>query len=205
MTTPPGLHGILPDMAFVASGGRARAPRPPRPPTAADLHDAALRHLARYATTSAGLLRVLERRIDRWARADAPPEADAIKQAKAAARLEVARLVQDGLIDDAAFAASRTRSLGKTGHSRRAIAAHLAARGIGAGQAAPADADESELAAAVMFTRRRRIGAFAVGEVDARKALGMLARAGFTQEVAGRALAMPPDEAEALMLALKRA
>ena len=42
------------------------------PPDDAALHDAALAHLARYATTEANLRRVLGRRIDRWARAGHP-------------------------------------------------------------------------------------------------------------------------------------
>jgi regulatory protein len=44
-----------------------------------------LQHLARYATTEAGLRRVLERRIERWARA-AEMERDAAALAAATAR-----------------------------------------------------------------------------------------------------------------------
>ena len=44
------------------------------PPDEARLHEAALTHIARYATTRAGLLRVLDRRIDRWARAAEAPD-----------------------------------------------------------------------------------------------------------------------------------
>ncbi|NVN30925.1 regulatory protein RecX, partial [Endobacter medicaginis] len=41
--------------------------RPPGPPPSGHvLHEAALRHLARFAATRAGLLRVLDRRIARW-------------------------------------------------------------------------------------------------------------------------------------------
>ncbi len=44
-------------------------------PDAGSLYQAALDYLARYAATEAGLRRVLERRIDRWARAQPDPEA----------------------------------------------------------------------------------------------------------------------------------
>ena len=37
-------------------------------PGPAQLHEAALRHLARFAATEAGLIRVLDRRVQRWAR-----------------------------------------------------------------------------------------------------------------------------------------
>src|SRR5215218_4105656 len=44
------------------------APAAGPPPTEAALHQAALAHLARFAASEAGLRRVLERRVDRWAR-----------------------------------------------------------------------------------------------------------------------------------------
>ena len=148
------------------------------PPSEAALREAALSHLARYATTSAGLVRVLDRRIDRWARA-AGPEREQIRDAKTIARTVVAKLAELGAVDDAAFALSRARSLTRTGRSRRAIAAHLAERGIAPETAAaslPTDA-ETELAAAVAFTLRRRIGPFRRAPVDQAgrmRELGML-------------------------------
>jgi hypothetical protein len=54
-----------------------------------------------------------------------------------------------------------------------------------------------------VHARRRRIGPFrAAGELDAdgyRRELAMLARAGFPQEVAVRALKTPPPEAEEIV------
>ncbi len=151
-------------------------PRPPparRPagpaPTAARLHDAALLHLSRYAATEAGLLRVLARRIDRWARSAADEDADPDATRAAAARARgdaaevVAKLAKSGVVNDAAYAQSRARSLGRTGHSRRAIGAHLAARGVPAelARAAIPEAPDAELAAAVAHAKRRRLGPFA--------------------------------------------
>ena len=152
-------------------------------------------------------MRVLERRIDRWSRA-CGAEAEAVTAARQAARQVAARLVAEGLVDDAAYAASRARSLGRSGHSRRAVAAHLAGRGIAAevARAALPDDPAAELTAAVLFTRRRRIGAFGPADgSDPRKALGMLARAGFAREVAEAALRMELDAAEALVLAARQA
>ncbi|MGI4953795.1 MAG: hypothetical protein ACRYGM_18485, partial [Janthinobacterium lividum] len=37
-------------------------------PDRASLHEAALRHLTRFAATEAGLVRVLDRRVQRWLR-----------------------------------------------------------------------------------------------------------------------------------------
>src|SRR5579862_7334981 len=89
-------------------------------PTEASLHEAALAHLARYATTQAGLVRVLDRRIERWARA-AAADADAVQAAKRIARAVAARLAAAGTVDDAAFAAGRASRLVRSGHSSRAV------------------------------------------------------------------------------------
>jgi regulatory protein len=172
-------------------------------PTEASLHEAALAHLARYATTQMGLVRVLDRRIERWARA-AEAETDAVQAAKRVSREVVARLVAAGLIDDAAFAASRAKRLVRSGHSQRAVAAHLAARGVAVRQAMSV---EEELGAALVLAHRRRIGPFRRAPADAdaaRRELGVLARAGFPREVAERALAMDADEAEELVNQLRK-
>jgi len=178
------------------------------PPSESTLREAALAHLARYATTRAGLIRVLDRRIDRWARAS-QPEPEQVREAKTTVRTVVARLAELGAVDDAAFAQSRARSLTRSGRSRRAIAAHLAQRGVAAETAAaslPTDA-EIELAAAVAFTLRRRIGPFRRAPVDQAgrlRELGMLARAGFAHATASAALDTPADAAEAIVNALRR-
>jgi len=185
-------------------------------PTAASLREAALAHLARFAATEAGLRRVLERRVDRWARRAEQEDAarrEAIAHHAARAKLwaaEVARsLTAAGAVDDAAFAASRARRLARTGRSRRAIAAHLAARGVDAATAEDAlpEGPEAELDAAIAFCRRRRVGPFARAEPDAAlrmKAMGALARAGFARDVAERALDMAPGDAEERLLASRR-
>jgi len=72
---------------------RPRRPAGP-PPNAARLREAALAHLARFAATEAGLRRVLERRIARWARAaEAEGQArEAIAASTAALNTEIATL-----------------------------------------------------------------------------------------------------------------
>jgi regulatory protein len=194
---------------------RPRRPAGP-PPNAARLREAALAHLARFAATEAGLRRVLERRIARWARAaEAEGQArEAIAASTATLHAEIATiaksLVAVGAVNDAAFAESRARRLARSGHSRRAIAAHLAAKGIETETAAAAlpDGEGAELLAAIAFCRRRRIGPFARMAPDAparMKALAALARGGFAQAIARRALAMDPAEAEDMLLTGRQA
>lgn len=175
-----------------------------KPPDGAKLYEAALNHLARYAATEAGLARVLARKVDRWARLyageDAEPEetARAARQAKAAIPGVIARLRELGAVNDDAFAASRAKRLTREGKSRRATLAHLAAKGV-VGARLEEDPDR-ELAAACAYLRRRRAGPF--GETPELKILAAMARGGFSQDVARRALRLDREEADALIKTL---
>ncbi len=197
---------------------RARRPAGPVPPgrapDAASLREAALAHLARFAATEAVLVRALDRAIGRWSRRAAAfgiePEliAAQVAAARPAARAVARTLVASGVLDDAAFAEARTRSLSRGGRSRRAIEAHLAQRGVAPSlvENALEQAGGSDLNAALLQARRRRIGPFgAPGALDdpaARaRALGALARAGFDRDTAERALGFDPEEAMRLVLA----
>lgn len=203
-------------------GGGVRRRRPPPAagpsPDEASLHEAALNHLARFATTEAGLRRVLMRRVDRWARRAkaevgeaALPEriAERVRAGRAAAAAVAKRMVAAGAVDDAAYAAARAKRLNRAGRSRRAIAAHLSGKGVDAetARAALPEAEADEIAAALALCRRRRIGPFARTPEDAdarRRSLGALARAGFTRDVAEAALAMDPETAEARLIEHRR-
>ena len=172
-----------------------------KPPDAAQLYETALNHLARFAASEAGLAQVLARKLDRWGRQHAQENADAdalatqVRQAKAAIPGVVARLREAGLLNDSTFAASRAKRLTRQGKSRRATLAHLAAKGV----ARPVLAEDPrrELAAACAYLRRRRAGPF--GEAPEAKILAAMARGGFSQEVARRALRLDREEAEELI------
>lgn len=189
-----------------------QARKPPPTPTEARLHEAALTHLSRYAATKAGLLRVLERRIARWAASEAGDPAQAA-EARQAARRVVGRLAESGAVNDEAFAQARMRSLRRAGKSGRAIGAHLSAKGVpGEVSAAlraedePREREAQDLGAAAIHLRRRRLGPFrTAAEVPEtrRRELASLARAGFPQPVASAALRLTRDEAEALIIQLR--
>jgi regulatory protein len=189
----------------MARGGGGRERLLPRPDEAS-LREAALRYLGRYAATQAGVVRVLDRRIGRWAGQDVGRDADRA-ELRAVARGVVARLVAAGAIDDAVFAEGRARSLARGGKSRRAISLHLAARGIDpetARAALPAD-PRHDLRAAVAALRRRRAGPFradAAAGMDAaerHRTLAYLARRGFAESLARQALGLSAEQAEALL------
>jgi len=185
---------------------------PGPPPTEATLRDAALSYLARFAATEAGVRQVLDRRISRWARSvdDREVMADQVATARQAAARVVAGLVASGVLNDAEFAAGKARGLVRSGLSRRAIAARLATKGVKAEitqSVLPNDPD-TELASALTLARRRRIGPFRMTEApDAaarQREMAILARAGFTRDAVNAAMAMSQEDAEALILDLRR-
>ena len=178
--------------------GKSR-PRGPRVVTPARLEAKALAYVERFGGTSASLRRVLLNMVSRAARVH---DTDA---GEAAAWVEalVARHVAAGLLDDAAFAASRARRLHRRGLSARRIRANLAGKGVAPEQAVAAvarlteETAEPELAAAIAHARRRRLGPYrdAAGrEVHWRRDMGVLARAGFDFDVARRVMAASSPE-----------
>jgi regulatory protein len=178
------------------------------------LHEAALAYLARGAATADSVKKTLERRISNWARRSVRAGRDAEGVASDAAKARelvpeiVGRLREVGLVNDTTFAENRAKRMSSAGRSRRAIAAHLAQKGVDAAtvrDAVPRDAG-AELGAALAFARKRRIGPFASTDDvpegrDAkreaeRKALGAMARAGFDWNVCERVMRMDRDDAE---------
>lgn len=200
------------------------------PPDRRSLKEAALTHIARFAATEQGLTRVLERRIIRWshrALEDGSDSASVSETVRALLPLagETAReLVAAGGVDDHAFARARAARMARGGHSRRAVEAGLAAKGIPTATATAAlkealgdDPAETDLASALIFARRKRLGPFARApdnrsdesspedelRLDELRLYGIFARAGFPRDVVRRILDMDPMEAEDRILTFK--
>ncbi|MEK0083180.1 regulatory protein RecX [Benzoatithermus flavus] len=163
----------------------------PVAPTPERLHARALRYLERFATTSAHLRRVLLRRALR--------DAELLELDPVAVRRDVeavvARVTAAGLIDDRLFAASRARRLAETGRSPARIRLALLEKGLDAEAVAAAMSElaeekgDPELAAAIAYARKRRLGPWRPAEereAHAARDLAALARAGFAYRVARR-------------------
>jgi regulatory protein len=180
-------------------------PRPRRCPPAIDdsaLERSALSYLERFAASSGQLRRVLLRRIRRAQMLGVEPaQADAARD-----RVEtlIARLLASGILDDRRFAEAQAESLQRRGTSRRRIRQHLAAKGLErdfvdeAVGAIDPDGATSELVAACVLVRRRRLGPYRAAGTrrDFRqKDLAALARAGFSLDVARQVLAARDPEA----------
>ena len=186
---------------------KTRSPKPrrgPKPVTPAHLENVALYYLERFASSSANLRRVLMRKVARSARAHGSDPADGAGLVEAI----IARYLQSGLLDDAAYAAQKAASLRRRGTSRYGIRGKLAVKGVGGEliDAALERLDDEQasgdLLAACALARRRRLGPYRPQEEQAphrRKDLAALARAGFSLDVARRVLAAADvDTLEAL-------
>jgi regulatory protein len=108
----------------------------------------------------------------------------------------IARLTQAGALDDAAYAAARARSLARRGASARGIRSRLLRKGVAPvlidqALAGLADVvDEPELAAALTFARRRRLGPYrtAARAENRERDLAALGRQGFDLALARRVI-----------------
>lgn len=158
--------------------------RTPRKVTPRYLENAAVYYLGRFASSSANFRRVMMRRVERSARFHGD---DASEGARMVEDL-IKRFMENGLLDDDAYAKGLAASLNRRGGSARAVRAKLRHKGLdnetieAALAALSEEMEQPELAAAVALARRRRLGPFRPkakrGEMRD-KDLAALARAGF--------------------------
>ena len=154
----------------------------------ATLKKSAAAYLGRYATSRANLERVLMRRVQRWRRLNGgEPDGD-----QALVADTVAFCVQHGLVDDAAFAGSRTATLRNRGWPARRIRMGLAHKGLERAviEAALEQDETSDAAAAERFAQRRRLGPWRqAGRMEKRdRDIAAMMRAGFGLDLARAAI-----------------
>lgn len=159
----------------------ARKPRrTPKPLNRERLHELALFYVGKFATTRAKLAAYLNRKVrERGWEGDLPPEVEAL----------VERLAASGMVDDALYALSKSRSLSERGYGAARLRQTLRAAGIDEedGAAARELAAEEAASAALKFARRKRIGPYALTALDRvarEKALAAMVRAGHGFELA---------------------
>jgi regulatory protein len=183
------------------NGVKARINPSRAPPLDAEkLRELALRYVGKYATTRAKLCQYLTRKIrERGWDGDAPPDLAGL----------AGRFAELGLVDDAAYAMAKSRSLSARGYGKRRLTQQLRRDGVdeadGADAAALADAESVE--AALRLARRRRIGPFATEPADPRlreKWIAALVRAGHNFDIAKVISGLPPDEDVDLNQVLER-
>lgn len=156
----------------------SRQKRPPRPVDAARLEELALAYLARFAVSAAKLESYLKRKLRErgWEGEGEPP----------VARI-VARCVDAGYIDDAAYARTKAGSLRRRGYGERRVGEALGAAGIAPDLVEEVRAGEGEQRrAALVFATKRRLGPFGppCDRPQREKQLAAMLRAGHRLDLA---------------------
>jgi len=145
----------------------------------------ALSYLQRFDASVGRLERVLKRFVR-----DHTPSEEQAATAELWIRELLLRYQASGVLDDHRYAQGLAESLRRRGASRRAMGAKLRAREVPVAiidaVLAQSDAEDELRSAVVALKRRMRRGC----PVDEDKALAALARAGFSYEVARRALVL---------------
>lgn len=175
------------------STGDTKTGRPvPRKITPTRLENIALHHLDRFASSANNLRRVLNRRAQKSA---LHHEDTDLEECAGWIDNLIVRYLECGLLDDTAYARAQAISHNRRGKSLRAIRALLGQKGV-----TPPDIDialeglkedhgDADLAAAIAYARRRRIGPYRPQYVDDKglqKELAALARSGFSYGIAKR-------------------
>lgn len=157
------------------------------------------RHLERHGTTRAHLRRLLAGRIERSVAAWGGDREALLAELDAA----LDRAAAAGVLDDAAWAASRARAWSRRGVAPAVALGRLAARGVAATVAEAAvggAAEDPEWTAILAYAKRRRLGRFGdpATRADRRERdLARLGRAGFSWALARRVVdeeGWPPEE-----------
>lgn len=135
-----------------------REKRVPKPLDHARLEELALAYVARFATSSRKLEDYLKRKLRErgWEGEDQPPVA-----------ATVARYVDLGYIDDAAYAKAKSGGLLRRGYGPRRVSQALGAAGIAEDIREDLKAGEgAQRIAALALARKRRFGPFAAEPVE---------------------------------------
>ena len=157
-----------------------RTSRQRKPLNEERLHELALFYVGKFATTRAKLTAYLNHKLrERGWEGNSPPEIE----------LLVERMASSGIVDDALYALSKSRSLSERGYGAARVRQTLRAAGIEDedGVAAHELAAEEATSAALRYARRRRIGPyadFAPDRAGRERALAAMIRAGHGFELA---------------------
>ncbi|PVB62775.1 RecX family transcriptional regulator [Labrenzia sp. 011] len=165
-------------------------------PTEDRLTRSAVHYLERYASSAANLRKVLERKVLKACMAHErdPGEFSALIDAV------VEKCCQSGLVNDLAYAETKTAGLRRRGGSRRKIEAKLSAKGVDRDiiRTVLNNDGQDDLSAAFIFARRRRLGPFRTDDKDRRdKDMAALCRAGFSYDVARRVIEATKEDLRA--------
>lgn len=162
--------------------------------TEAELRNAALRYLSQRETSSENLKSVLKRRVYRRSLKVEfnPSDFDAVIDKI------VDSLVDLKLIDDDRYAGMLISSMRRSGKSQKQIKSKLSSKGISreSQNTALGNDENSDESSIIRFCQKKKIGPYrnASKEPNIKKELGILARAGFSYDLASKILLSDLDE-----------
>lgn len=162
----------------------------------------AVHYLGSYSSSVENLRKTLVRRACN--RFEDIEEAEASALADEAVRF----CVENGFVDDVAYAETKVAAGMRKGHSRRKIAAALAGKGVDKEIARTAAGEADDETAAVAYARKRRLGPWRKKEDDPaqrRREAASLGRNGFSGETAFKVIGMELEEAEDILSGRSRA
>lgn len=187
--------------------------RTPRKISSRYLENAALYYLQRYATSVDNLRQVLTRKVKRSCAFHEVSPDEFYPQIEAL----LERYIASGLLNDKAYAEGRVGSLRRQGRSRQNILSKLQTKGLPRDEIEAAinridretredNGIEPEFAAALKLARKKKIGTFnlkpqtdpLLRRKEQQREMAMLARNGFSYDIAKRALDFDEEEDAAM-------
>jgi regulatory protein len=149
----------------------------------ASIEGAAVHYLRRFSASEKRLRQVLVRKAKKTCQVTDTPFEVAVPLIETV----VQRMLAAGYLDDAKLAASKAESLQRQGKGAKVVKFKLMAKGIDTALAAKASArsDIQELASASILVTKKRLG---TDSTRFKKDLAVLLRAGFSFDIARRAL-----------------
>lgn len=183
-----------PAKAPVKKAAARTGPKIPKKITERYLYNSALAYLQRFPSSVAHFKGVMGRKIDRSCRHHTEQD-----RAACAALLDkvTAQFIDLGYLNDELYLRGMINSLRSRGLSARAIQMKLAQKGLAADDIKDTlsthdeEHESNDLTAAQRLCRRKRIGPYSAATPDApqrQKWLASLARAGFSYDIAVKAL-----------------
>jgi regulatory protein len=192
------------DMAGAENIKRSKArpaKKPPKKITQKYLYNTGLAYLQRFPASVSHFRRTMGRKIAKSCAYHKDQDPAVCEKLLDEA---VATFERQGLLNDAAYLQGMVNSLRRRGLSGQAILSKLQQKGLSSeavkevlsAQEADHGGQDADFTAALRLMRRKRLGCFRKGEPQPQKDMGACARAGFSFDIAHKALALSLDEAE---------
>lgn len=177
--------------------------RTPRKITKTYLHNAGIYYLERFAASKNHFKVVMLRKVKRSCMVHIDQDYDECAQMVDAV---ADKFVELGLLNDDLYTNGMVNSLRRKGLSRNAILNKMQMKGIDRDKSLFAlqkldgidheTEKDAEMNAALKLARKKKLGPYAIKEVDIKKALGVFARAGYSYDIAKSVLDMKEEDLE---------